>query len=504
MAAALRDIPPLACLLIIAALMMMGPALHALWLEEYFVGRVFFWHGMFFLVIGSMIAMASSRARPAMRPGREILTLLLAYAALPVMLATPMVPLAPTFTFGQLYFEMVSCLTTTGATVFDAPERLPDPVHLWRGMVGWAGGFLILVAAVAILQPLNLGGFEIRAAMARGQGEAQRALRTDEPPSLRLGHHALALLPIYAGLTLALTFGLMAAGDRALVALVHAMSVLSTSGITPLRDFSQAASGHVGEALVLVFIVIAISRRSTTLGWRQVRGRPFDIGPEYRLAAVAVLGVTALLFLRHFVGAYEVSVQEDVVGALSAFWGTLFNTLSFMSTTGFNSRDWAAAQDWSALQTPGLILLTLCMMGGGIATTTGGVKLLRVYALYKHGVREMQRMIHPNSVGGAGVTARRIRREGAQIAFVFVMLLLLASSLLLLILTALGTNFDVAMALGVAALTNTGPAAELIIPNLSYGLLEGPERLVLSAAMILGRVEVLVLISLFNPDFWRE
>ncbi|MEM7615976.1 MAG: potassium transporter TrkG, partial [Pseudomonadota bacterium] len=149
-------------------------------------------------------------------------------------------------------------------------------------------------------------------------------------------------------------------------------------------------------------------------------------------------------------------------------------------------------------------LLSLCLLGGGIATTAGGVKLLRAYALYKHGVREMRRLIHPSSVGGSGITARRIRKEGALIAWIFLMLFLLGISLCLLLLTALGQGFDDALALSVAALTNTGPAATLLDADVSYAALSTAEQLVLGIGMVFGRLEALVFVSLLNPAAWRR
>ncbi len=503
MRATLRSFPLFVNLTLIACVLMIGPLLHAVLLEDWRTARSFLYHGLFFGVIAVMVGLALAGRKSRNRPQSPLLAVAATFVFVPLIMAFPVSYIVGPVTFGQAYFEMLSSLTTTGATIFDEPTTIPEPIHLWRGIAAWAGGFLVLVAAVAILEPMQLGGFELQAAITPGQASHhRRSLGGSAAVGARMVNSALTIGPAYVVLTGVLAISLMIAGDRMLVAVIHAMSVLSTSGITPLDTYADNTSGHLGEALVFVFLLAAISRRSTSF-FRADRTQGM-LDPEYQIALACMLGIAGLLFLRHFIGAIEVSDQENIAGAMAAFWGSLFNVLSYLSTTGFDSQDWRAARDWSGLGTPGIILLSLCLLGGGIATTTGGVKLLRAYALYKHGVREMRRLIHPNSVGGSGITARRIRKEGAQIAWIFLMLFLLGISVSLLALTALGQTFDHALALSVAAMTNTGPAASLLDPDLTYALLTPAERAILGIGMVFGRLEALVFVSLLNPAYWRR
>ncbi len=496
----LRSFPIIVLMTLMVSVLMAVPMLHAVWIEDWRVARAFFYHGVFWAVIAAMVGLALANRPPRSYIVRPLVILLSCYAVLPAVMATPVEYLVPSITYSQAYFEMLSSLTTTGATIFADPAAIPEPVHLWRALTGWTGGFIILVAAIAVLEPLQLGGFEIQSSVSQRAAQQVRAAGGRSEARQRLLHSARQIAPIYAGLTLLLAALLAVAGDRALVAFSHAFSVMSTSGITPLSSFGQAASGRVGEVIIFVFLLVEISRHSLRL----FSGHNILRDPEYQLALTVILGLTVLLFLRHFLAAIEVSGQQDLAAAAIAFWGGLFNILSYISTTGFNSADWENARNWSGLETPGLILLLLSMMGGGIATTCGGVKLLRVYALYKHGMREMRRLIHPNSVGGAGMTARRIRREGAQIAWIFLMLFLFGFGLCLLAFTALGQSFESALALSTAALTNTGPAAQQMAPDMVYAGLTAAEKLVFSLAMVFGRVEALVFVSLLNPAYWRD
>ena len=208
--------------------------------------------------------------------------------------------------------------------------------------------------------------------------------------------------------------------------------------------------------------------------------------------------------LRAFVQSEEESTAS-FGEMLAAIWGALFTVTSFLTTTGFESREWLDAADWSGLQTPGLLLVGLTLIGGGVATTAGGVKLLRIYALYRHSERELQRLVHPSSVGGGGREARRIRKQGAYISWVFFMLFALSVAAVMVALSLTGVQFETAMVLAVSALSTTGPLAHVAAesPILISGVPDSA-KIILAVTMVLGRLETLAIIALFNPEIWRN
>lgn len=179
--------------------------------------------------------------------------------------------------------------------------------------------------------------------------------------------------------------------------------------------------------------------------------------------------------------------------------------LSFLTTTGFVSAEWQTAQDWSGLGTPGLILMGLAIVGGGVATTAGGVKLLRVYVLYLQGLGEMQRLVHPSIVVAQTKASRRIRQKGAQIAWVFFMLFAMSLAFATIALTGLGAGFEDALVMSIASLTNAGPltqvAAETPIDLVAQ---TSAVKAVLCAVMVLGRLETLAIIALLSPELWHK
>ncbi|WP_306006978.1 TrkH family potassium uptake protein [Aquicoccus porphyridii] len=501
----LRNIPLFLVFWAVAAVAMYVPAIHGLANERFAEARAFFYSGTLGLFVVALIAITRIGRRQRKRGGLgELLALFGAFTLLPVFLALPLYEGLGTTSYVNAYFEMVSSLTTTGATLF-APARLSDTMHLWRAQVGWMGGFMMWVAAAAILAPLNLGGFEVTTSAEPGQGDTASDHYDRAEAMHRILRSVRLLLPIYTGLTGVLWLCLVVSGDRPLVALAHAMSTLATSGISPLGGVQSAGSGLIGEAVIFLFLFFSLSRltfASDTL----TTARPGLLrDPEFRLGLLMIIGVPLVLFLRHWIGAFEFDEIEDLAAAVRALWGGLFTVLSFLSTTGFESAAWTDARDWSGLGTPGLILLGLSLIGGGVATTAGGVKLLRVYALYLNGLREMERLIHPNSVGRASSHSRRLRRKGAFVAWVFFMLFALSLIIVIGLMALVGANFEQATILAIATLSTTGPliqaAAETPIALADFG---NAGKLILSAAMVLGRLEMLAIIALINPALWRD
>jgi len=498
--------PLLVILGVIAGLSMFIPAAHATINDQDQVAQAFLYSGLIVLIVTGMVGIATANWRPRNVVRSQLASLVGAFAIFPVIFALPMAQALPDTSFVNAWFEMVSCFTTTGGTVYDLPGRLVPSLHLWRALVGWMGGLFILVTATAILAPMNLGGVEVLSGRAPGRGaDGLSQITRVADPSQRFLRYTLLLFPVYAGLTLVLWLLLMIAGEVNIVALIHAMGTLSTSGIGIEGNLEGLETGLVGEALIFFFLMAAITRRSFPGTTLVASEGPWHRDPEVRLGAVLVAVVTVVLVLRHWIGAIEVEGASDLASILKAIWGAMFTALSFLTTTGFESGEWGEARAWSGLSSPGLILAGLAIIGGGVATTAGGVKLLRVYALFRHGERELERLIHPSSIGGAGQQARRLRREGAYFAWLFFMLFALSISVIVAVLALLGLEFEPALVLTLSALTTTGQLADLAAAApIRYIELGSPQKAVLAFAMVVGRLETLAILALLSPASWQR
>lgn len=487
----------------LAGLAMLLPAAHATVLGDHHVAQAFLYSGAVVLILVAMLSIALANRRIQLPPRMQLAALVGVYFGLPVVMALPFAQALHEPQYINAWFEMISAFTTTGATIYDIPGRLSPSLHLWRALVGWFGGFFTLLSATAILAPMSLGGFEV--VTGGTLGHLGRAHSGESPEvSARLMRSGQFLLPFYTGLTLTLWLCLMLAGEDNLLALVHAMGTISTSGIGMDGDLDVLRSGIKGEMLIFLFLIFALSRRFWPAMPTQTSPEPRYKDPELRLALALIGMVTAVMVLRHFLAAAQLNTADDLPKALGAFWGAMFTALSFLTTTGYESGQWSGAQQWSGLSNPGLVLLGLAMVGGGVATTAGGVKLLRLYALLRHGERELERMIHPNSVGGQGQYARMLRNQGGYFAWLFFMLFALSISVSTLAVTLTGQEFEQALILTLASLCSTGALADLAGPNIIlYSQLSESAKSILAVMMVVGRLETLAILALLAPSGWR-
>lgn len=252
---------------------------------------------------------------------------------------------------------------------------------------------------------------------------------------------------------------------------------------------------------MFLFLIAALSR--LVLGGRVTRHADGGIlrDPELRLAALVMVLVPTVLALRH----WHATPGMDATAAAETVWAGLFLTMSFLTTTGFDASTWQMQSALSGVHAPGMVLMGLAIMGGGVATCAGGIKLLHAHALLRHGQRELDRIIYPDAVSGAGRPGRDGLMQGAYQAWVFFMLFASSLGLCAAALMVLSVEFEPALVFSISALTLTGPLVDVVsAAPLSYAALGDGPLSVLGIAMVVGRLETLAILVLLAPDGWRR
>lgn len=385
-------------------------------------------------------------------------------------------------TFTDALFESMSGLTTTGATVLIGLDDLPRAVLYYRQQLQWLGGIGIVVIAVAVLPMLGIGGMQLYRAEAPGPVK-------DRKLTPRITETAKLLFFIYLGLTLACVSAYWAAGMPLFDAIGHGFSTVANGGFST-HDNSMH---HFESSLILiicsVFMLIASANFALHFFvWREKSLRHYWADAEFRFYMGWVLAGTVITI--------AVLSYSKIYSTQDNFVIGFFNLASTLSTAGF-------ASDFSAWPSflPYMIFL-LAFLGGCASSTGGGMKMIRVLLLYKQGVREIHRLIHPNAIIPVRVGRIHVPNQVIEAVWGFFAMYVVMYIAMFLLLLATGLDLMTAFSAVGACITNLGPGMGGVASH--YGDLNNPAKWVLCFAMLLGRLEVFTLLVLLTPMFWRR
>lgn len=413
------------------------------------------------------------------------LMVVLVWAVLPVFACLPFI-FQLHISFTDAYFEAMSGLTTTGATVLSGLDALPPSINLWRGMLVWLGGMGLIVLAVAVLPLLGIGGRQMFKAETPGPMK-------DSSLTPRMAETAKGLWVVYGVVTVLCILSFRWAGMTWFDAVMHAFTTMGLGGFSS----HDASFGHWNspliEGITVAFMLIAGMNFATL--FLVVRGRslrPYAQDPEARyflgVTLASVLGIAIYLFANN--------VYPDFA---TAFRHALFNVVSIATTTGFASVDYSLWPIFAPLW-----MLFLCSFATSAGSTGGGIKMMRAIILYKQVYRELLRAMHPNAVwpvrvGGAAVPQNILT---AVLAFGFAYMCFLVA--LTLLMTFSGLDILTAFTAVVATVNNTGPGLNQVGPATTFEVLTDFQTWICSFAMLLGRLEIFTLLVVLTPAFWRR
>ncbi|WP_248723781.1 TrkH family potassium uptake protein [Seonamhaeicola sp. ML3] len=400
----------------------------------------------------------------------------------------------PSFT--NAFFETMSGYTTTGASILNDIEAMPEGVLFWRSLTHWIGGMGIIVLAIAILPLLGIGGMQLFAAEAPGpSGDKLHPRITDTAKRLWL---------IYFGYTAAETILLNLAGMSFFDAINHALCTLSTGGFST----KNASVAHWNGNPMIQYIIILfmfLAGTNFVLSYFAFKGRVQKIIQDeefklyFKFITVFTIIAALIIYFRADVSASSVSHPMVLGEGESAFRHALFQVLAIITTTGFVTADYT-------MWTPFLVVFFfgLMFLGGSAGSTSGGVKVVRHLILIKNGFLEFKRTLHPNAIVPVRYNKKAINRFIVFNVLAFFILYMLSFIIGGLVFSMFDIDFKSAIGLSASTLGNVGPALGDYGPVNNYASLPALAKWWASFLMLIGRLELFTVLILFTPFFWRN
>lgn len=434
------------------------------------------------LVCG-ILAFLFTRFDQELRPKEGFAIVALGWLVFSLFGSLPFVISGSIPSFTDAFFETMSGFTTTGATILTDIQALPHGLLFWRSLTHWIGGMGIIVLSLAILPFLGVGGMQLFKAEVPGPVADKLTPRITETAKILWG--------VYLLLSAVETILLMLAGMNLFDALCHTFGTMATGGFSTRNASVGAYNSALIDFIIIFFMILAGTNFS--LHFRFLRGdwRVYFRNVEFRFF-MAIIGIALLLvgadtFRNHYSDPFE-GLQK-----------TLFQVVSILTTTGFGTADY---EEWAFSSQ--FVLFTLMFIGGCAGSTGGGLKVVRIFILFKFVFSEIVRLLHPHAVVPVRIGRTVVPRDVmGNILGLFVLFMIIFVTGVF-VMAALGLDIDSAFGAVAACLGNIGPGLGSVGPTDNYAHVPTAGKWVLAALMLMGRLEVFTVIILFSPTFWKK
>ncbi len=436
--------------------------------------------------IGFLMWLMTRRYKGELSIRHGYLLVVTMWTAMPAVATLPLLLVIKGLSFTDAYFETMSGITTTGATVLSGLDNLPPAINIWRHELNWLGGMGIIVLAVAILPLLGIGGRQLFKAETPGPMK-------DSALTPRITETARNLWLVYLGITIACILSLKAVGMSWLDAICHAFSAMGLGGFSTHDASVGYFNSPAIEFVLIIFMLLAAMNFATHfLVWREKNLKLYLRDAE-AIATIALI-LTSCLGIAVFLW-WE--------GTYPSFWTALrhasFNLVSIATDCGFASVDF---NQWPMFAPMWMLFLSCIAVSSG--STGGGIKMVRTLILFKQAGREFLKLLHPTVVNpmkiGGSVVPNNI--VFAVLGFIFLYFMTVATLTFALLIS--GLDFISAFSAIIACINNAGPGLGVVGPASNYGVLTDFQTWVCTIAMLVGRLEIFTVLILFTPHFWRR
>ncbi|WNL37716.1 TrkH family potassium uptake protein [Halomonas sp. PAMB 3232] len=472
----------LAVLWVVLALFMLVPLVVLLW-EHDPDAKAFILAIVIVMTLAGGALAATHRVPIELKPWQMFVLTAASWASVSGFASLPLILGAPQLSVTNAVFESVSAITTTGSTVMVGIEHLSDGLKLWRGLMQWLGGIGIIVMGIAILPFLKVGGMRLF--------HTESSDWSDKVMP-RTGGIAKATLSIYVALTLLAMICYWLGGMRPLDAIVHAMSSLSTGGFAN----SDASFGAYAEKPWLLWMASAFMLSGAlpfVLYIRFIRTSRSALWKDQQVRGLLKLLLAAILIL----SAWRVLQGDDWFVSLTH---VTFNVISVVTTTGYASDDYTL---WGSL--PVVAFFYLTFVGGCSGSTSGGMKIFRFQIAMLMLRNQLRYLIHANGVFTTHYNQQPVTSDISRSVVAFSFFFFITIAVLALLLSVLGLDLVTAVTGAATAVANVGPGlGDTIGPAGNFYTLPDAAKWLLCIGMLMGRLEILTVVVLMTPMFWRR
>ena len=385
--------------------------------------------------------------------------------------------------FSNAFFESMSGLTTTGATVLSQLDELPKSILFYRQQLQWLGGMGIIVLAVAVLPLLGVGGMELY--HAESSGIAKDRLT----PKLR--NTAIALWKIYLSLTVLCALAYFFSGMSIFDAVSHSFSTVAIGGFST-HDSSIGYFNSIPiEMIAMFFMFLAgINFSLHFVAWNNRSLVDYIKDSEFKTYAMVLLSASAIVII-------ALSLNSEYGSTSEIIRHSLFQTISIATTTGFTSQNYS---NWPAAIPVFLIMVSF--IGACVGSTGGGIKVVRVLVMFRLGMKEIHKFIRPNAQVSIKLNNASINEKALVSVLGFFSLYAISFIFIMMLLMFAGLDQVTAYSATAATMNNLGPGLGEVAQN--YGSVGETAKWILSFSMLIGRLEVLTIIAIFHRAFWRH
>ena len=444
----------------------------------------FFFSSIITFFIGLVLYFSFKKEKILIKVRQAFALTIFSWIIIAVFASLPFVFSSANLNYTDAFFESISGITTTGATVINNLDDLNEGILIWRSLLQWFGGIGIIVLAMAILPTLQIGGMQLL------------HMEQDDPYEKtlpKINHFIIEIFSLYLGLTIACSLLYYIFGMNGFEAIAHSMTTISTGGFSTHNSSIGFFDSSSIETISIIFMIIGSlpfvvylkfmhGDRSSIIKDDQIK--------LFTLIIILLVGLTTLWLQKNF-------LQENLVHSLRL---SAFNITSVLTGTGYTSTNY---NTWGSF---GLVIMIIIMFIGGCAgSTTGGIKIFRLQLLFRGAKTQIKKLTQPHGVFLTSFNGKSVRDDTFNSIMGFFFMYILVFIFAAIALSFFNIDFITSFSAAASAISNVGPGLGTTIgPTSNYSLLPNGAKWILSLTMLVGRLELFTFLVLLSVNFWKK